>query len=129
MTELAIEELVVTFREFTPAELSEFVRTFEEGFDVTAAAPVTAVAATPVAGGKAAAVEGERDSLDIVPEAIGDKKIAVIKEIHALTSPSLEETKDFVDSAPETVLEGVGKEAANRAREQLEGADVSIIVK
>ena len=129
MAKLTIEELIAAFKELTLVELNDFVKAFEEEFDVTAAAPVAAVAAAPAAGGEAAAVEEEKDSFDVVLEAAGDKKVAVIKEVRALTSLGLKEAKDLVDSAPKAVLEGVDKEAANKAKEQLEGTGASVTVK
>ena len=129
MAKLTIEELIAAFKELTLVELNNFVKAFEEEFDVTAAAPVAAVAAAPAAGGEAAAAEEEKDSFDVVLEAAGDKKVAVIKEVRALTSLGLKEAKDLVDSAPKAVLEGVDKEAANKAKAQLEGAGASVTVK
>ncbi len=129
MAKLTTEELIAAFKELTLVELNDFVKAFEEEFDVTAAAPVAAVAAAPAAGGEAAAAEEEKDSFDVVLEAAGDKKVAVIKEVRALTSLGLKEAKDLVDSAPKAVLEGVDKEAANKAKEQLEGAGASVTVK
>ena len=129
MAKLTTEELIAAFKELTLVELNNFVKAFEEEFDVTAAAPVAAVAAAPAAGGEAAAAEEEKDSFDVVLEAAGDKKVAVIKEVRALTSLGLKEAKDLVDSAPKAVLEGVDKEAANKAKEQLEGAGASVTVK
>mgnify|MGYP000860666779 FL=1 len=129
MAKLTIEELIAAFKELTLVELNNFVKAFEEEFDVTAAAPVAAVAAAPAAAGEAAAAEEEKDSFDVVLEAAGDKKVAVIKEVRALTSLGLKEAKDLVDSAPKAVLEGVDKEAANKAKEQLEGAGASVTVK
>ena len=129
MAKLTTEELIAAFKELTLVELNDFVKAFEEEFDVTAAAPVAAVAAAPAAGGEAAAPEEEKDSFDVVLEAAGDKKVAVIKEVRALTSLGLKEAKDLVDSAPKAVLEGVDKEAANKAKEQLEGAGASVTVK
>ena len=129
MAKLTTEELIAAFKELTLVELNDFVKAFEEEFDVTAAAPVAAVTAAPAAGGEAAAAEEEKDSFDVVLEAAGDKKVAVIKEVRALTSLGLKEAKDLVDSAPKAVLEGVDKEAANKAKEQLEGAGASVTVK
>ena len=108
---------------------SEFVKAFEDVFEVTAAAPV-AVAA-PAAGGGAAEAEAEeeKDSFDVVLEAAGDKKIQVIKEVRALTSLGLKEAKDLVDEAPKAVLEGVNKEAAEKAKAQLEGAGATVTLK
>ena len=129
MAKLTTEELIAAFKELTLVELNDFVKAFEEEFDVTAAAPVAAVAAAPAAGGEAAAAEEEKDSFDVVLEAAGDKKVAVIKEVRALTTLGLKEAEDLVDSAPRAVLEGVDKEAANKAKEQLEGAGASVTVK
>lgn len=129
MAKLSTEELIEQFKELTLIELSEFVKKFEEVFEVTAAAPV-AVAAGPAAGGGAAedAAE-EKTEFDVVLEAVGDKKIQVIKEVRALTSLGLKEAKDLVDSAPKAVLEGVAKEAAEEAKEKLEGAGATVAVK
>lgn len=128
MAKLTTEELIAAFKELTLVEVSEFVKAFEEEFDVTAAAPVAAAAA-PAAGGAAAAEEEEKDSFDVVLDAVGDKKVAVIKEVRALTSLGLKEAKDLVDSAPKAVLEGVAKDAAEKAKEQLEGAGATVTIK
>ena len=130
MAKLSTEELLETFKEMTLLELSEFVKKFEETFDVTAAAPV-AVAAAPGAGaGQAAAEpEEEKDEFDVILEAAGEKKIQVIKEVRALTSLGLKEAKDLVDGAPKPLLEKVNKEAAEKARAQLEGAGAKVTVK
>ena len=111
-------------------ELAEFVKQFEEVFEVTAAAPVAAAAA-PAAGGGAAAAEAEEEKteFDVVLEAAGDKKIQVIKEVRALTSLGLKEAKDLVDGAPKAVLEGVNKEAADKAIAALEGAGATVTLK
>src|SRR5690625_2173678 len=125
MAKLSTEELIEAFKELTLIELSEFVKQFEETFEVTAAAPVAVAAAgAPAAGGGDAggAAEEEKSEFDVILEAIGDKKIQVIKEVRALTSLGLKEAKDLVDSAPKAVLEGVDKEAADKAKEALEGA-------
>jgi len=129
MAKLSTDELLESFKEMTLIELSDFVKKFEETFEVTAAAPV-AVAAAPAAGGAGgeAAVE-EQDEFDVVLEAAGDKKIQVIKEVRALTSLGLKEAKDLVDGAPKTVLEKVDKAAADKARGQLEGAGAKVTVK
>ncbi|MEV0227865.1 50S ribosomal protein L7/L12 [Nonomuraea sp. NPDC050786] len=130
MAKLSTEELLDTFKEMTLLELSEFVKQFEEVFDVKAAAPV-AVAAAPAAagGGEAAAVE-EQDEFDVILEAAGDKKIQVIKEIRALTSLGLKEAKDLVDGAPKPVFDGkVNKEQAEKAKAALEGAGATVTVK
>ena len=129
MAKLTTEELIEQFKELTLIELSEFVKAFEETFDVTAAAPAAvAVAAAPGAAGGEAAAE-EKDEFDVILEAAGDKKIGVIKEVRALTSLGLKEAKDLVDGAPKPVLEGVNKEAAEKAKEQLEGAGATVTLK
>lgn len=125
MAKLSIEELIAAFKELSLVEVSEFVKAFEEEFDVTAAAPV-AVVAGGAAGGDAA--EGKSE-FDVVLESAGDKKIAVIKEVRALTSLGLKEAKDLVDSAPKALLEGVSKEDAEKAKEQLEAAGATITLK
>jgi len=128
---LSNEELLDAFKEMTLIELSEFVKLFEETFDVKAAAPV-AVAAAPAAA--AAADEGGEDEggsmyVDVTLESGGEKKIAVIKEVRALTSLGLKEAKDLVEAAPKIVLEHVTKEAAAKAKEQLEAAGATVSVK
>ena len=128
MAKLTTEELLAAFEELTLIELSEFVKAFEEKFDVTAAAPVAVAAAGGAAGGAEAAAE-EKDEFDVILEAAGDKKIGVIKEVRALTSLGLKEAKDLVDGAPKPVLEGVNKEAAEKAKEQLEGAGATVTLK
>ena len=106
MAKLTTEELIEQFKDLTLLELSEFVKAFEETFDVTAAAPAAAVvAAAPGAAGEAAAEE-EKDEFDVVLEAAGDKKIQVIKEVRTLTSLGLKEAKELVDGAPKAVLVG-----------------------
>ena len=126
MAKLTTDELIEAFKELTLIELSEFVKAFEETFDVTAAAPAAAVAAAaPAAAGEAAAEE-EKDEFDVVLEAAGDKKIQVIKEVRTLTSLGLKEAKELVDSAPKAVLEGANKEAAEKAKAQLEGAGATV---
>jgi len=129
MAKLSTDELIEQFKGLTLIELSEFVKAFEDVFEVTAAAPV-AVAA-PAAGGAGAEVEAEeeKDSFDVVLEAAGDKKIQVIKEVRALTSLGLKEAKDLVDEAPKAVLEGVNKEAAEQAQAALEGAGATVPLK
>ena len=129
MAKLSVEELLEAFKELTLVELNDFVKAFEEEFDVKASAPVAvAAAAAPAAGGEAAAAE-EKDEFDVVLESVGDKKVAVIKEVRALTSLGLKEAKDLVDSAPKAVLEGVNKETADKAKEQLEGAGATVTLK
>ena len=131
MAKLSTDELLDAFKEMTLIELSEFVKQFEETFGVTAAAPV-AVAAAPAAGGAAAGGAEEaaaQDEFDVVLEAAGDKKINVIKEVRALTSLGLKEAKDLVESAPKPILEKVTKDAADKAKEALEGAGATVTVK
>ncbi len=129
MAKLTTDELLDAFKELTLIELSEFVKAFEETFEVTAAAPVAV--AGPAAGGGAAAAEEveEKTEFDVVLEAAGDKKIQVINEVRALTSLGLKEAKDLVDAAPKAVLEGVNKEAADKAVAALEGAGATVTVK
>ena len=130
MAKLSTDELLDAFKEMTLLELSEFVKQFEDTFGVTAAAPV-AVAAAPAGGGAAdaGAAEEEKDEFDVVLEAAGDKKINVIKEVRALTSLGLKEAKELVEAAPKAVLEKVNKEAADKAREALEGVGATVSVK
>ena len=128
MAKLTTDELIEAFKELSLIELSEFVKAFEETFDVTAAAPA-AVAAAPAAGGDAAAAEEEQTEFDVILEAAGDKKIGVIKEVRALTSLGLKEAKELVDGAPKPVLEGASKEDAEKAKEQLEGAGATVSLK
>ena len=127
MAKLSTDELLESFKEMTLIELSEFVKKFEDTFEVTAAAPVAVAAA----GGAAAPAEAEaeQDEFDVVLDAAGDKKIQVIKEVRALTSLGLKEAKDLVDGAPKVVLEKVDKAAAEKAKEQLEGAGASVTLK
>ena len=131
MAKLSTEELLDAFKEMTLIELSEFVKKFEEVFEVTAAAPVAvaAVAAPGGAGGDAAAVAEEQDEFDVVLEDAGEKKIQVIKEVRSLTSLGLKEAKDLVESTPKPVLEKVNKEAAAKAKEALEAAGAKVSVK
>ena len=128
MAKLSNDELLEAFKEMTLIELSEFVTLFEDTFNVTAAAPVAVAGAAPAAGGDAAAAE-EKDEFDVILAAAGDKKIQVIKEVRALTSLGLKEAKDLVDGAPKPVLEGVAKDAADKAKEALEGAGATVEVK
>ncbi len=128
MAKLSTEELIEAFKELTLVELNYFVKAFEEEFDVTAAAPVAA-AAPAAAGAEGGAAAEEKTSFDVVLEAAGDKKVQVIKEVRALTSLGLKEAKDLVDSAPKAVLEGVDQDAANAAKEALEGAGATVSVK
>jgi large subunit ribosomal protein L7/L12 len=129
MAKLTADELLEQFSEMTLIELSEFVKKFEEKFEVTAAAPVAAVVAAGNGGAAEAAVEEEKDEFDVILEAAGDKKIQVIKEVRTLTSLGLKEAKDLVDGAPKPVLEKVNKDAAEKAKAALEGAGATVTVK
>ena len=130
MAKLTTEELLEQFAGLTLIELSEFVKAFEETFDVTAAAPVAVAAAGAPAGGAGeAAAEEEKDSFDVILDAAGDKKIQVIKVVRELTSLGLGEAKALVDAAPKPVLEGANKEAAEKAKAALEEAGASVTLK
>ncbi|MGH8870339.1 MAG: 50S ribosomal protein L7/L12 [Actinomycetes bacterium] len=130
MAKLSTDELLDAFKEMTLLELSEFVKQFEETFDVTAAAAAPQVFAGPAqGGGDGAAAEEEQDEFDVILESAGDKKIQVIKEVRGLTSLGLKEAKDLVDGTPKPVLEKVNKEAADKAKEALEGAGGTVTVK
>ena len=129
MAKLSNDALLDSFKEMTLLELSEFVKLFEDTFDVKAAAPVAVAApAAGGAGGGEAEVE-EKDEFDVILEAAGDKKIQVIKEVRSLTSLGLKEAKDLVDGAPKPVLERANKEAAEKAKAALEAAGATVTVK
>ncbi|MGC0422273.1 50S ribosomal protein L7/L12 [Embleya sp. AB8] len=125
---LTHEELIEEFKAMPLIQLSDFVKLFEETFDVKAAAPA-AVITGPAGGGAAAEAPEEQDEFDVILTGAGDKKIQVIKEVRALTSLGLKEAKDLVDSAPKALLEKVSKEAAEKAKAALEGAGASVEVK
>ena len=127
MAKRSNEDLIEDFKEMTLIELSEFVKVFEDTFDVTAAAPVAAAA--PTAGPAVAEVAEEQDEFDVILEAAGEKKIQVIKEVRTLTSLGLKEAKDLVDGTPATVLEKANKETAEKAKAALEGAGATVTVK
>ncbi len=129
MAKISGDDLLEAFKEMTLLELSEFVKQFEETFDVKAAAPVAVAAAATGGGGAEAEQPEEQDEFDVILEAAGDKKIQVIKEVRSLTSLGLKEAKDLVDGAPKTVLEKVNKESADKARAALEGAGATVTVK
>ena len=129
MAKMSTEELHGVFEEMTLIELSEFVKAFEDKFEVTAAAPVAVAAAGGPAGGGEAAAEEEKDEFDVILESAGDKKIQVIKEVRALTSLGLKEAKDLVDGAPKPVLEAAKKEDAEKAKAALEGAGATVTLK
>ncbi|MFE6228768.1 MULTISPECIES: 50S ribosomal protein L7/L12 [unclassified Streptomyces] len=128
MAKLSQDDLLAQFEEMTLIELSEFVKAFEEKFDVTAAAAV-AVAAPAAGGGDAAGAAEEQDEFDVILEGAGDKKIQVIKVVRELTSLGLKEAKDLVDGTPKPVLEKVAKEAAEKAAESLKAAGATVTVK
>jgi large subunit ribosomal protein L7/L12 len=128
MAKMSTEDLLEAFKEMTLLELSDFVKQFEDTFDVKAAAPAAAVTA-PVGPTAAAPEVEEKDEFDVILEAAGDKKIQVIKEVRSLTSLGLKEAKDLVDGAPQPVLERANKEAAEKAKAALEGAGATVTVK
>ena len=128
MAKLSQDELLDAFKEMTLIELSEFVKLFEDAFGVTAAAPVAAAAA-PAAAGEAVEEEEVSDKQDVILTGAGEKKIAVIKEVRALTSLGLKEAKDLVEGAPKAVLEQVDKDTAAKAKEALEAAGASVELK
>jgi large subunit ribosomal protein L7/L12 len=129
MAKMSTDDLLDAFKEMTLIELSEFVKQFEDTFDVKAAAPA-AVMAAPAAGGAGGEEQAEeQDEFDVILEAAGDKKIQVIKEVRTLTSLGLKEAKDLVDGAPKPLLERVNKETAEKAKAQLEGAGATVTVK
>ena len=128
MAKMSTDELLGQFKEMTLLELSEFIKQFEEAFDVKAAAAGPVMMAAP-GGGGAVEAEEEQSEFDLVLTGAGDKKIQVIKEVRALTSLGLKEAKDLVDGAPQVVLEKVTKEAANKGKETLEAAGASAEIK
>ena len=129
MAKLSTDELLDAFKEMTLLELSDFVKMFEETFDVTAAAPVAVAAAAPAAGGGDAGGAAEQDEFDVILEADGGNKIAVIKEVRALTSLGLKEAKELVEAAPKPILEKVNKAKAEEAKAALEGAGATVSLK
>jgi large subunit ribosomal protein L7/L12 len=131
MAKLSTEELLDAFKEMTLIELSDFVKKFEDTFEVTAAAPVAVAAQAGPAqgGGDAEEEDAGSDEVDVILEAAGDKKIQVIKEVRSLTSLGLKEAKELVESAPKAVLEKVAKDAAAKAKEALEAAGATVTVK
>ncbi|EWM67437.1 MULTISPECIES: 50S ribosomal protein L7/L12 [Micromonospora] len=129
MAKLSTDELLDAFKEMTLIELSEFVKQFEETFEVTAAAPVAVAAGAPAAGGAAAPAEEEKDEFDVILDADGGKKIQVIKVVRELTGLGLKEAKDLVEAAPKAVLEKVNKETAEKAKAKLEGEGAKVTMK
>ena len=129
MAKLSNDALLDAFKEMTLLELSDFVKQFEDTFDVKAAAPVAVAAPAAAGGGGGEAEVEEQDEFDVILEAAGEKKIQVIKEVRTLTSLGLKEAKDLVDGAPKPVLERANKEAAEKAKAALEGAGATVTVK
>jgi large subunit ribosomal protein L7/L12 len=128
MAKMSTDDLLERFKEMTLLELSEFIKQFEETFDVKAASGAPMMMAAPGGGGGGEAPE-EQSEFDVILTGTGDQKIQVIKEVRALTTLGLKEAKDLVDSAPKPVLEKVAKDVADKAKEQLEGAGASVEVK
>jgi large subunit ribosomal protein L7/L12 len=130
MAKLGTDDLLEQFKEMTLLELSEFIKAFEEAFDVQAAAAAPIMMAAPGGpGGEGGGADEEQTEFDVILTGAGDKKIQVIKEVRALTSLGLKEAKDLVDGAPNPVLERVNKETADQAKEALEGAGASVEIK
>ncbi|NBO26607.1 MAG: 50S ribosomal protein L7/L12 [Actinobacteria bacterium] len=129
MAKLSTDQLIDAFKELTLIELSEFVSQFEEVFNVTAAAPVAVAAAPAAGGGDGGGASADQDEFDVILEDGGAQKIAVIKEVRALTNLGLKEAKDLVEAAPKAVLEKVKKDAAEAAKAALEGAGAKVTVK
>jgi large subunit ribosomal protein L7/L12 len=129
MAKLSTDQLIDAFKELTLIELSEFVSQFEEVFNVTAAAPVAMAAAPAAGGGDGGGAASEQDEFDVILEEGGAQKIAVIKEVRALTNLGLKEAKDLVEAAPKPVLEKVKKDAAEAAKATLEAAGAKVTIK
>lgn len=129
MAKLTAEELIDAFKELTLVELSDFIKKFEEEFDVEAAAPVAAAVAAPAAGGGEAEAADEQTEFDVILESAGDKKVQVIKAVKALTGKGLKDSKDLVDGAPSPILEGVSKEDAEKAKADIEAAGGTVTLK
>jgi large subunit ribosomal protein L7/L12 len=129
MAKLSTTELLESFKEMTLIELSEFVKQFEETFDVTAAAPVAIAAAGGAGGGAAAEVAEEQDEFDVILESDGGKKIQVIKVVRELTGLGLKEAKDVVEAAPKAILEKANKETAEKAKTKLEAEGAKVTLK
>ncbi len=129
MAKMTTDQLIDAFKELSLIELSEFVKKFEEVFEVTAAAPAAVAVAAPAAAGGDAGDTEEKDSFDVILEEVGGQKIAVIKEVRALTSLGLGEAKALVDGAPKPVLEGAKKDDAEKAKAALEGAGATVTLK
>src|SRR5919202_5121575 len=129
MAKLSTDELLDAFKDMTLLELSEFVKKFEDTFEVTAAAPVAVAAAGPAAGAAPAEAAEEKDEFDVVLESDGGKKIQVIKVVRELTGLGLKEAKDLVEAAPKPVLEKANKENADKAKAKLEAEGAKVTLK
>ena len=129
MAKLSTEEILDQFKEMTLIELSEFVKAFEEAFDVKAAAPVAVAAAAGPAAAEAVEEAEEKTEFDVILESAGDKKIGVIKAVRSLTSLGLKEAKDLVESAPKVVVENAKKEDAEKAKAALEAEGATVTLK
>ena len=129
MAKLSTDQLIDAFKELSLIELSDFVKKFEEVFEVTAAAPVAVAAAAPAGGAAGGDAAEEKDAFDVVLDAAGDQKIQVIKEVRALTNLGLGEAKALVDGAPATILEGANKDTAEKAKAALEAAGAKVSLK
>jgi len=129
MAKLSTAELLDAFKEMTLIELSEFVKQFEETFDVTAAAPAAMMVAGPAGPAAAAEAEEEKDEFDVILEGDGGKKIQVIKVVRELTGQGLKEAKDTVEAAPKAILEKVNKETAEKAKAKLEAEGAKVTLK
>ena len=129
MAKMSTDDLLDAFKEMTLIELSDFVKKFEDTFEVTAAAPAAMMMAAPAGGGAAAEAPEEKDEFDVVLEGDGGKKIQVIKVVRELTGLGLKEAKDLVEGAPKPVVEKVNKEAAEKAKAALEAAGATVSVK
>ena len=129
MAKLSTEELLDQFKEMTLIELSEFVKAFEEAFDVQAAAPVAVAAAAPADAAEAVAEEDEKTEFDVILESVGEKRVSVIKTVRSLTNLGLKESKELVESAPKAILENAKKEDAEAAKKQLEEAGAEVTLK
>jgi large subunit ribosomal protein L7/L12 len=129
MAKITTDDLLERFKEMTLLELSEFIKQFEETFDVKAATGAPMMMAAPGGGGEGGGAAEEQSEFDVILTGTGDQKIQVIKEVRSLTSLGLKEAKDLVDSAPKPVLEKVAKDVADKAKEQLEGAGASVEIK
>src|SRR5207253_10329313 len=128
MAKMSADDVLDAVAEWNLLELSDFIKKFEEKFEVTAAAPV-AMAMPGGGGGAPAEAEEEKTEFDVILTAAGEKKINVIKEVRAITSLGLEEAKDLVEAAPKPIKEGVNKDEAAKIKKQLEDAGATVEIK